>query len=159
MEPWRWLGAPGRTGGSGERAANPRGMWFRRRRRGATQLDLSALDRLTELVDRIVALLPEQPAEREPEPPPAPTPDEAPPVPRPPAPAGEPGALLFVATASGYRLLDAGGPAPARGEVIELPDGRFRVNRVGPSPLPGDRRRCAFLDGEEPPAGARTSDG
>ena len=133
--------------GSGARGANPRGMWFRRRRRGATQLDLSELDRLSELVDRIVTLLPEQRSGPEPTPVPA-------------QPTGERrGVVLFVATPSGYRLVDSGGTELERGDRVELSEGSFRVLRLGPSPLPGDRRGCAFLEREEPFAEARTPDG
>jgi hypothetical protein len=32
------------------------------------------------------------------------------------------------------------------------------VLKLGPSPLPGDRRLCAYVTGEEPPAAERTSD-
>ena len=148
------------SGGSHERSAKARPMWFRRRHQA--QLDLSALDRLAELVGRIVALLPEQPAAHEPEvlrvpePEPirAPEPARAPVVVRP-----EPGALLFVTTPSGYRLVEPGGGIPARGDRVQLAEGSFRVLRLGPSPLPGDRRRCAFLEREEPQHEARTPDG
>jgi hypothetical protein len=147
-------------------------MWFRRRRR-PEQLDLSALDGLAELVGRIVALLPEQ--REAPPPQPVPEPFRAPPEqapapvqPEPPEPTArsepaEPAErqaeLFFVATASGYRLLESDGVAAARGDLVELADGSFRVLRLGPSPIPGDRRRCAFLAREEPSAEARTPDG
>src|SRR5688500_11550777 len=116
-------------------------MWFRRRRR-PEQLDLSALDGLAELVGRIVALLPEQRAAQQPQPSPEPIrariPAPLPPPGLPEAtartesaePAAEQAALLFVATASGYRLLEAGGVAAARGERVELADGSFRVLRL-----------------------------
>jgi hypothetical protein len=145
-------------------------MWFRRRRR-PEQLDLSALDGLADLVGRIVALLPEQRDAPLPQPVPEP---RRPPIPErvpasvplestvwtePAEPAERQAELFFVATASGYRLLEPDGVAAARGDLVELADGSFRVLRLGPSPLPGDRRRCAFLAREEPPAEARTPDG
>lgn len=153
-------------------------MRFRRRRPQAL-LDLSALDRLGELVGRIVALLPEQPVAQEPQPPPtvvsAPASVPVPrPVPRnqvepaePPPPeqaqpaesAESPAVLLLLATASGYRLLEGGEVEATPGSRVELADGRFRVLRIGPSPFPGDRRRCAYLEREEPSAEARTPDG
>ena len=146
-------------------------MWFRRRRQALP--DLSALDRLGELVGRIVALLPEQPVAPEP-PAPAvvsvPAPAPAPPAEQPrsaewpqpaegPQPAASPAMLLLLMTPSGYRLLESEVAAAAAGDRIELPEGSFRVLRVGPSPYPGDRRRCAYLEREEPSAEARTPDG
>ncbi len=158
-----------------EGKANARGMWFRRRRRQA-QLDLSALDGLADLVERIVALLPDQPGKRSSQPPPEPIqtvvrvqtleppsePDPEPvpePVREPAQRVEEPPPLLFVASPSGYRLVEPSGAARERGDRVELVDGTYRVLRLGPSPLPGDRRRCAFLEREEPSAEARTPDG
>ncbi len=116
-------------------------MWSRlgRRlgRRAHAPLDLAAVDRLDELVGRIVTLIPEAAA----------------------APRAAAATLLFVPSAAGYRLAEwPDGAPPARGGRVELPDGVFRVLRHGPSPLPGDRRRCAFLEREEAPAPARTPD-
>jgi hypothetical protein len=57
--------------------------------------------------------------------------------------------VLFVASASGYELLPRDGQVPELGSEIVLSDGAkeaYRVCKVGPSPLPGDRRRCAFLE-------------
>lgn len=138
--------------GSGDGGAKAREVWFRRKRRRA-QLDLSPLDRLSELIERIVALLPEQPAaaavvvEATAEP-------FRPSNPRPPASAE----LLFVPSPVGYRLVAAEGRPCTRGAIVVLPEGAFRVLRVGPSPLPGDPRRCAFLETQEQPGGPRTSD-
>ncbi len=53
--------------------------------------------------------------------------------------------LLFVWKSTGYELREQDGEAPAVGSVVELEDGRMVVTRVAPSPLPGDRRRCAYL--------------
>jgi hypothetical protein len=125
-------------------------MWFRRRRR-QPPLDLSSLerslDRLAELVGRLIALIPElaaaRPAEQRPpaqepapEPAPAPVPAEH---------------FLFVGGPNGYRLLERSGAAPPGGTFVELDDERCVVLRLGPSPLPSDRRRCAFLEREPPP--------
>jgi hypothetical protein len=54
--------------------------------------------------------------------------------------------LLFVSKPTGYELLARAGETPAVGSVVEL-DGqvRFFVSRIGPSPLPQDRRPCAYL--------------
>jgi hypothetical protein len=57
--------------------------------------------------------------------------------------------VLFVSRPSAYEVLEREGPVPAVGSEIELGDsapGLYRVSKVGPSPLPGDRRRCAFLE-------------
>ena len=161
--------------GSRDGKANARRMWFRRRRRQA-QLDLSALDGLADLVERIVALLPDQGGRRQPQPPQEPIQTvvrvqtlEPPPEPEPdpdpePAPerverVEEAVQLLFVASPSGYRVVERAGPAPAHGDRLELAGAAYRVVRLGPSPLPGDRRRCAFLAREEPSTEARTPDG
>ena len=53
--------------------------------------------------------------------------------------------LLFVSKPSGYELRERDGELPAVGSVLEEEDGRMVVTRVGPSPLPGDDRRCAYL--------------
>jgi hypothetical protein len=58
---------------------------------------------------------------------------------------GQGGHLLFVWKPSGYELRARDGEPPEVGTEVEEEDGRFRVNRVAPSPLPGDRRRCAYL--------------
>lgn len=68
-------------------------------------------------------------------------------------PSAEPAAghVLLLATAEGYRLLEADGPAPRPGEPIH-DDGRaYRVLRPGRSPLPGDRRPCLLALPEPPP--------
>jgi hypothetical protein len=53
--------------------------------------------------------------------------------------------LLFVWKATGYELHERDGDLPAVGTVLDEEDGRMMVTRVGPSPLPGDDRRCAYL--------------
>ncbi len=53
--------------------------------------------------------------------------------------------LLFVWRPTGYELRERDGDAPGVGQDVEEEEGRFRVNKVGPSPLPGDERRCAYL--------------
>ena len=67
------------------------------------------------------------------------------------------GWVAFVASPDGYRLLERDGSPPNCGAPLELDDGVFVVLRLGPSPLPGDRRRCAFLE-QEPPSPDRTFD-
>ena len=53
--------------------------------------------------------------------------------------------LLFVWKPTGYELHERDGEAPSVGSVVEEDDGRMVVTRVAPSPLPGDGRRCAYL--------------
>jgi hypothetical protein len=45
-----------------------------------------------------------------------------------------------------YRLLEADGPPPREGAVLELDGRRYEVLRVGRSLLPGDRRAFAYLE-------------
>lgn len=44
-----------------------------------------------------------------------------------------------------YRLVEAEPDGVVSGSVVEIDDERFVVVRVGPSPLPADPRRCAYL--------------
>lgn len=54
--------------------------------------------------------------------------------------------LLFVWKATGYELHEREGELPSVGSVVELDEGsRQEVNRLAPSPLPGDDRRAAYL--------------
>jgi hypothetical protein len=53
--------------------------------------------------------------------------------------------LLFVWSTSGYELVEEPGDVPAVGEEVEREDQVLRVTKVAPSPLPGDRRVCAYL--------------
>lgn len=108
---------------------------------------LPSLDRLSGLVERVVELV-EQVGD-------APSEGEAPS-----APAGAPSSLWVAFTWSphGYRLVDGAGPAPQRGGVLELDGAPHRVVKIGPSPLPGDPRRCFYVEREEAPEAERTSD-
>jgi hypothetical protein len=56
--------------------------------------------------------------------------------------------LQFVSTADGYKLLEQRGPAPAASDLVAVPehDGVFRVAKLAGSPLPNDRRVCAYLE-------------
>ena len=65
-----------------------------------------------------------------------------------PQPAPEPSHVAFVPTQAGYALVEREPPVPPIGSELGLPsvDGRFRVVRLGPSPLPLDRRRCVYLE-------------
>lgn len=52
--------------------------------------------------------------------------------------------LAFVSGPS-YRLVERPAGALVPGGTVEVDDAEYVVARIGPSPLPGDRRRCAFL--------------
>ena len=60
--------------------------------------------------------------------------------------AAEPSHCLFVSKPTGYELVEREGEPPSVGSIVEL-DGQERwvVNRIGQSPLPQDRRPCAYL--------------
>lgn len=55
--------------------------------------------------------------------------------------------LLFVPRARGYALEERDGEPPELGEEVTMRegDGRYVVSKLGPSPLPGDARPCAYL--------------
>ena len=55
--------------------------------------------------------------------------------------------LLFVWKTSGYELVEQDGDAPAIGDEVEVEGQQFHVTKVAPSPLPGDKRTCAYLAG------------
>jgi len=55
--------------------------------------------------------------------------------------------LLFVWKPSGYELREAEGEPPAVGAEVEQDGETLHVTKVAPSPLPGDRRVCAYLAG------------
>ena len=53
--------------------------------------------------------------------------------------------LRFVWTTNGYELRESEGEAPRLGDQVEEGEARLYVTKVAPSPLPGDSRRCAYL--------------
>ena len=57
------------------------------------------------------------------------------------------GHVLFVSKPTGYELVPREGDPPAIGAEVQLEgqEGRWFVTRIGPSPLPSDKRRCAYL--------------
>ena len=56
------------------------------------------------------------------------------------------GYLLFVWRPTGYVLEERDGEPPEVGQQVEVDGGKAqRVSKVGPSPLPGDDRRCVYL--------------
>lgn len=54
--------------------------------------------------------------------------------------------LVFVGTPSGYALEEAWGDAPVAGSLVALEGVEHVVAKVARSPLPGDDRRCAYLE-------------
>jgi hypothetical protein len=54
------------------------------------------------------------------------------------------GHVLFVWSTGGWELRDREGEAPDVGERIEVDGSMLVVTKLGPSPLPGDPRRCAY---------------
>jgi hypothetical protein len=54
------------------------------------------------------------------------------------------GHLLFVWSPAGWTLQERPGEAPAVGATVEDGETLLQVSKVGPSPLPGDRRLCAY---------------
>lgn len=53
--------------------------------------------------------------------------------------------LLFVWKPTGYELRERDGDPPPVGSEVEEDDVRMQVIKVAFSPLPGDERRCAYL--------------
>jgi hypothetical protein len=128
-------------------------MWLRRLsrwRRTPSPLDPSALDRLEELIARVIELVPEAAGARQPTAPPVlPSPEPEPepePEPARPAPAAERPAAAHLLLLPGYTLHERPGPAPARGSGVEHEGVRYTVLRHGPSPFPSDPRQCAILE-------------
>ena len=55
------------------------------------------------------------------------------------------GHLIFVWKTSGYELREAEGDVPPVGAEVHQDGETMRVTKIAPSPLPGDRRQCAYL--------------
>ena len=53
--------------------------------------------------------------------------------------------LLFVPSPSGYALVEREGPAPSRGDTLQVGETLYAVCKIGPSPLPQDGRPCVCL--------------
>jgi hypothetical protein len=58
-------------------------------------------------------------------------------------------ALLFV-PGSSYTLVEIDARTLRPGETIDVDDRTYVVTRVGPAPLPGDARECAYLERAAP---------
>jgi hypothetical protein len=55
--------------------------------------------------------------------------------------------LIFVWTPKGYELQERDGDLPAVGTELQENGKTLHVTKVGPSPLPGDKRPCAYTSG------------
>ena len=55
------------------------------------------------------------------------------------------GHLLYVWKVTGYELREAEGDVPGVDTEVEQDGTTLRVTKVAPSPLPGDKRQCAYL--------------
>lgn len=53
--------------------------------------------------------------------------------------------LLFVWKPTGYELREEQGEPPKVGAEVDDGNGRLRVTKVAPSPLPNDPRLCVYL--------------
>ena len=53
--------------------------------------------------------------------------------------------LAFRWTATGYELEEESGELPDVGTTVESEGKRWTVYKIAPSPLPDDRRVCAYL--------------
>jgi hypothetical protein len=148
------------------RRGEPAHMWFRRlfrRRRPPPPVLLPSLERLAELIERVVELLDEVALSPRREPAPPATPAANPAPDRVSSAVSNPGHsvsghLLLISWPDGYRLLEREGAPPARRDRLDVDGVEFSVLRLGPSPLPGDWRRCAYLEREEPSTVDRTFD-
>jgi hypothetical protein len=56
------------------------------------------------------------------------------------------GYVLFLSTPTGYVLVERDGEPPAPGSEVEADGGSVRILKVGPSPIPGDPRRCVYSE-------------
>jgi len=136
------------------------GLW-RRRRPAPPQVVLPSLDRLAGLIERVVELVDEVSGGRvgAPDAPEQPAAPPDPPAAVAPTPAAPDSVwLAYVPSPHGYGLVERAGSAPSPGDALELDGVRHRVVRFIPSPLPGDARRCAVVEREEPPEPERTLD-
>lgn len=55
------------------------------------------------------------------------------------------GYLVFLGRASGYELVERDGDPPQVGDVIDGDGSQVTVTKVVGSPLPGDSRRCVYV--------------
>jgi hypothetical protein len=60
---------------------------------------------------------------------------------------GRNGHLLLVWSPTGYSLRERDGDPPPVGDELEEDGATLVITKIGPSPLPGDPRPCAFSIG------------
>jgi hypothetical protein len=123
----------------------PAGLVARRRRRVALPTNPSAGTELRPLVAEARGPSTHRPAAAK-----TPADDRPAPVRHPAMERPREAHLLFVPTETGYTLIERAGAAPpvfgqVEGSEVGL-EGCFLVSKVGSSPLPGDERRCAYLE-------------
>jgi len=58
---------------------------------------------------------------------------------------GRSGYLFFVWAPTGYTLVERTGDPPRPATEVDDGERRYLVSKIAPSPLPGDRRPCAYL--------------
>jgi len=58
------------------------------------------------------------------------------------------GHVLLLWSPSGYSLREADGDPPSVGDELENGELTVVVAKIGPSPLPGDSRPCAYTVGQ-----------
>jgi hypothetical protein len=56
------------------------------------------------------------------------------------------GYVLFLSKPTGYVLVERDGDPPAPGSEVDANGASVRVLKVGPSPIPGDDRRCVYSE-------------
>lgn len=57
------------------------------------------------------------------------------------------GYLIFVWSPTGYELREQEGDPPEVGDQVEVDGRTLLITKLGPSPLPGDDRVCAYSSG------------
>jgi hypothetical protein len=57
--------------------------------------------------------------------------------------------LLFAWSPAGYELREREGEPPEVGSELDDEGRRLVVTKIGPSPLPGDARPCAYTSGRD----------
>jgi hypothetical protein len=60
---------------------------------------------------------------------------------------GSGGYVLFAWSPAGYELRERSGDPPPVGAELEDAGHELVVTKIGPSPLPGDSRPCAYTTG------------